>query len=316
MGWKNAFRFAFNIIFSIALWIKWGGEMLIRLIGPLFVLTAWTLLSSTVYIFFTVILPYHVETIWSVAGLFHLCIDIFLMQGVFFNYFMCVFTPAGTSPEPSDEDMEKIHQLENEPAPERGRGFSKFCRPCRALKPRRSHHCHVCGRCVLKMDHHCPWVSNCVGHYNHRYFFLFLFYMTIGAVYIALMTVGPFRDPFAKFNVPLQGISARGIIIFLFVMSVALFIAVSLMMVWHLYLILTSQTTIEFYFNKWKASEARDRGETYRNPYDLGYKKNWEYFFGKGKYWFSWMLPDWNSPPGNGVQYPTISSSGSEGSMV
>lgn len=37
----------------------------------------------------------------------------------------------------------------------------RWCRHCRSLKPPRSHHCSVCGSCVLKMDHHCPWVGNC-----------------------------------------------------------------------------------------------------------------------------------------------------------
>ena len=36
-------------------------------------------------------------------------------------------------------------------------GAIRYCDKCTAIKPDRSHHCSVCGKCILKMDHHCPW---------------------------------------------------------------------------------------------------------------------------------------------------------------
>lgn len=59
---------------------------------------------------------------------------------------------------------------------ERGHGWCRFCKD---WKPPRTHHCSACDRCVARYDHHCDWVDNCVGQRNHKYFILFLWYVTI-----------------------------------------------------------------------------------------------------------------------------------------
>lgn len=58
-----------------------------------------------------------------------------------------------------------------------------YCKSCRGYKAPRSHHCVICGRCVLKMDHHCPWLNSCIGHKNHTYFVYFLITTTLGIGY-------------------------------------------------------------------------------------------------------------------------------------
>jgi palmitoyltransferase len=51
------------------------------------------------------------------------------------------------------------------------------------VSPPRAWHCAVCGVCVLKREHHCMFAGYCVGHFNHRYFILFLAWMWVGVLY-------------------------------------------------------------------------------------------------------------------------------------
>ena len=50
-------------------------------------------------------------------------------------------------------------------------------------------------------------------------------------------------------------------------------------------------------------SEARKRGETFRNPHDAGWARNWqETFDERGKYWWvMWAMPRWRPHRGTGV---------------
>lgn len=59
-------------------------------------------------------------------------------------------------------------------------GSLRFCGVCHQYKPDGSHHCCVCQRCVFDMDHHCHFLHNCIGRHNYKYFFLCIFYSTLG----------------------------------------------------------------------------------------------------------------------------------------
>jgi len=60
----------------------------------------------------------------------------------------------------------------------------KYCNKCKNIKPPRTHHCSICGKCVMRMDHHCPWTGNCVGLKNNKYFICFLFWTIIACLYV------------------------------------------------------------------------------------------------------------------------------------
>lgn len=65
----------------------------------------------------------------------------------------------------------------------------RYCDKCRIIKPDRTHHCSVCGECILKMDHHCPWINNCVNFNNYKCFILFLGYALLYCIYVSLTSL-------------------------------------------------------------------------------------------------------------------------------
>jgi len=58
-----------------------------------------------------------------------------------------------------------------------------FCDQCNLIKPDRTHHCHRCKACVLRMDHHCPFFNRCIEYHLHKAFMLTLLYSTLGCLY-------------------------------------------------------------------------------------------------------------------------------------
>jgi hypothetical protein len=69
-------------------------------------------------------------------------------------------------------------------------------------------------------------------------------------------------------------------ICFAFMMCLAVGIAVTGLLSFHLYLILTSQTTIEFHGNLFQKRIAKENGNVFVNPYDRGMKRNLEQVWG------------------------------------
>ena len=65
----------------------------------------------------------------------------------------------------------------------------KPCIVCQCVRPPRTHHCPICGTCVLKRDHHCFFTGSCVGLRNQRYFAVFTFWGAMATVYCVIQSL-------------------------------------------------------------------------------------------------------------------------------
>jgi len=79
------------------------------------------------------------------------------------------------------------------------------------------------------------------------------------------------------------------------IIAVAAFVAGSLFLLWSSYLLVSNQTTIEFYGNHW--------GHKPGNPYDLGAPRNIASVFGEMGL-LALLIPSLTPPPGNGIIFP------------
>ncbi|KAJ2034101.1 palmitoyltransferase for Vac8p [Coemansia sp. RSA 922] len=182
----------------------------------------------------------------------------------------------------------------------RDNGQPRFCLKCNGPKPDRTHHCSVCGSCVLKMDHHCPWLNNCVGFRTQKAFVLFLTYGWLYCVLIFVPSVAFFFWEIAELSDDTE-ISIN--FIFLLIMSCVFALALLMFAAYHVYLLLTNTTTIESYEKNNYRVEARQRGTRakYVNLFDMGPRKNFIQVFGSS--WFMWLVPT-NTAMGDGMRFP------------
>ncbi|XP_038599722.1 palmitoyltransferase ZDHHC16 isoform X2 [Tachyglossus aculeatus] len=160
--------------------VYWLVDHVTRWFGVVFVALVVALTGSIVLIVYLCVLPLILRT-YSVPRIcWHLVYGHWNLLLIVFHYYQAITTSPGYPP----QDKNEVATV-------------SICRKCIYPKPARTHHCSICNRCVLKMDHHCPWLNNCVGHFNHRYFFSFCFFMTLGCFYCSFSSWDLFREAYA-----------------------------------------------------------------------------------------------------------------------
>lgn len=280
-------------------------DICIKILGPIFMLIALGLFSFETYTFFVHVLPSMGDDVPPLVQAGVTVLGVFLLMNLVFNYLKAIFTDPGLPPEWDGGLMSEYGHEDAEDGKGAVRRRAKRCGKCNRQKPERAHHCSVCKRCVMKMDHHCPWINNCVGFHNYRYFCLFLMYLALCCIFVMIVFFQAFLETMASPRHSKLSFSGRQCVSLCWIIGTCILFALMLLGGFHLYLVLTNQTTIEFHTNLNNKDQARRRGEYYGNPYDLGRSRNFKQVFGpseiRGFRWsLSWLA---QGPIGDGMSY-------------
>jgi len=177
-------------------------------------------------------------------------------------------------------------------------GTRRICRKSKPnmYKPDRAHFCKMLSRCVLKMDHFCPWLNNCIGFYNHKYFYLFVFYMmTLTCFMLGTMTPAFVHDITAPEGSDVDFAKEFRVTLTYLVLCL---LAIGLICFWgfHTYLLINNYTTIEF-LEKRGCNPPAD----HINRYDVGVWGNVTSVLGANP--LVWLLPCRCTCEGVGLSY-------------
>ncbi|XP_015600770.1 probable palmitoyltransferase ZDHHC24 [Cephus cinctus] len=185
----------------------------------------------------------------------------------------------------------------------------RLCALCETMSPPRSWHCTTCDICILKRDHHCIFTGCCVGHFNHRYFLMFVFYLFAATVYAFYfnnvfiwsrinfefpMSIIKIVFPLAIFIFGFDG-SLEQFYLLLYIVSTVGMLFTGVLCVYHFHLVFIGAV-------------ANERSKK-NYSYNLGWKQNIKEVFGD-RWYLALFVPYVNSKlPHDGITWDTPESS-------
>ncbi|XP_077595461.1 palmitoyltransferase ZDHHC16B isoform X2 [Stigmatopora nigra] len=276
--------------------VYWIVDRVTRWFGVVFVTLVVLLTSSVVAIVYAYVLPTILATYGAIWIAWHLVCGHWLLVMVVFHYYKATTTSPGNPPK------DDIHLAS-----------VSICKKCINPKPARTHHCSICNTCVLKMDHHCPWLNNCVGHFNHRYFFSFCLYMTLGCIYCSVSSREMFLKAYSAVESYFQTVppaftstetTGHKCVIFLWVLTSSVAVALGGLTLWHAALISRGETSVERHINRKERKRLNLQGKVFKNPYHFGKMDNWKRLLGveTQSHWLTRvLLPSSHPVTGNGI---------------
>lgn len=172
--------------------------------------------------------------------------------------------------------------------------YPKECIKCGALKYPRTHHCSICNKCILNMDHHCPWIGQCVGLNNRKYFILFLVWSFLSCFQISLFALPMMITLLSALFGDLQSIDRttsllsdnytfQGLLLSA-MLSISYSLGTGVLLFFHLHLLLTNQSTIEYHKNISIKKVLERQGKHWVNKYDRGRLNNIREVMGTTKF--------------------------------
>ncbi|XP_061611935.1 palmitoyltransferase ZDHHC16B isoform X1 [Phyllopteryx taeniolatus] len=278
--------------------VYWIVDNVTRWFGVVFVTLVILLTTSVVVIVYLYVLPTIFGTYAAPWIIWHLCCGHWLLVMLVFHYYKATTTSPGHPP----KDNIHIPSV-------------SICKKCINPKPARTHHCSICNTCVLKMDHHCPWLNNCVGHFNHRYFFSFCLYMTLGCIYCSVSSRDMFLEAYNAVESYYQTppppytsteTTAHKSIIFLWVLTSSVAVALGGLTLWHAALISQGETSVERHINRKERKRLKEQGKVFKNPYHHRKMDNWKRLLGveTRNHWLTRvLLPSSHLPKGDGIMW-------------
>uniref|UniRef100_A0A7S1KLQ2 Palmitoyltransferase n=1 Tax=Percolomonas cosmopolitus TaxID=63605 RepID=A0A7S1KLQ2_9EUKA len=187
----------------------------------------------------------------------------------------------------------------------------RYCDKCKCYKPPRAHHSTFYGRCVHRYDHFCVWLNNTIGHMNHRYFFLFLFYTVSSWLHFTA------ASGWTVYKLAKSGDIEHPIAFIILLMYVVFMcpmgLLVSLFFCWHSWLLITNQTSVEFHINgdvKRRISKVKKRLHNIEKHVDFFHIYNTTIYNNiatvMGSDWKRWLIPILKADIGDGIRFYTV----------